>query len=302
MFFDNFQDAYVEILRRLNAYGEENVVRGKKVKELLNYSFTIEHPCDRMLSIPGRTEKIKRYIFGELMWYLSGNDRVDYISKYSKFWNNITDDGIHSNSAYGKYIFGSMSRKGDGVNYDKIFDHVERYNQWDWCKELLQKDPNTREAVINIKPVQMYDTKDVVCTLALNFYIRDNKLHLTTYMRSNDAIKGLTYDVFMFTFLQELMAAELGVELGRYHHVVTNLHIYESDYELVKNIINKDCGEPMLLSSIKPDFRSKELPLLLDYEQHGFAGKGLDEYDKLSTLSWQLLSFLEDSNYVREKF
>jgi thymidylate synthase len=284
--------------------GEEITVRGKNVTELLNYSFTLTNPRNRLLNIHGRNEKMRRYIFGELMWYLSGSDKTDYISKYSKFWKNISDDGKHANSAYGKYIFGSMSRKGDGVNYCAIFDHCERYTQWEWCKELLQNDPNTREAVINIKPVQMYDTKDVVCTLALNFYLRNNKLYLTTYMRSNDVIKGLTYDVFMFTFLQELMAAELNVELGEYNHVVTNMHLYEDDYELAKNISKElRVFKPGLysLACVPNDFRTNDLPLLLDYEEHGFVNAGLDEFEKLSTIGWQLLSFLEDSNYVREQ-
>lgn len=294
----SFNRAYKFVLQDLLYDGDEVVVRGKKVKELLNYRFTIMNPRKRLLDIPGRTEKMKRYIFGELLWYLSGIDKTEFITKYSKFWKNISDDGVHANSAYGKYIFGSMNIKGEGVNYDNTIDCC---TQWDWCKQLLMKDRYTREAVINIKPVQMYDTKDVVCTIALNFYIRNDKLHLTTYMRSNDVIKGLSYDVFMFTFLQELMAAELGVELGEYHHVTTNVHLYEDDYELAKNIINNYWFERDdfidELDNIPSNFRDNDLPLLLIYEKTGL----LDDCVKLSTVGWQLLSFLEDSNYVREK-
>lgn len=299
----SFNDAYRNVLLDIFNEGEEITVRGENVTELLNYGFTLTNPRNRLLNIPGRNEKMRRYIFGELMWYLSGSDKTDYISKYSKFWKNISDDGKHANSAYGKYIFGSMSRKGDGVNYGCIFDNCERYTQWEWCKELLTKDPNTREAVINIKPVQMYETKDVVCTIALNFYIRYGKLHLTTYMRSNDVIRGLTYDVFMFTFLQELMAAELNVELGEYNHIVTNMHLYEDDYQLARTIVKQSTWihPSYMLSSIEPNFRTNDLPLLLDYEQNGFVNSGIDKFEKLSTVGWQLLSFLEDSNYVREQ-
>ena len=297
--YNNFTYAYKELMYDLKEHGIENTVRNMRVKELLNYSFTITNPRDRLLNIPERNTIMRRYIFGELLWYLSGSDKLSSIVKYSKFWKNISDDGYHSNSAYGKYIFGSMERKGDGVNYK--LEHPGYFNQWDWCKKLLTDDCNTREAVINIKPIQMYETKDVVCTIALNFYIRDNKLHLTTYMRSNDAVKGLTYDVFMFTFLQELMAKELNVELGTYNHVVTNLHIYERDWQLIDTVINNRDNSVLLLAPIEEDFRKVELPLLLRYEAFGFTGIELTEIEKLSTLSWQLMSFLEDSNYVREK-
>lgn len=294
--FRNFNEGYRLIIDDLFKIGDECIVRGQKVKEILNYSFTILNPRDRLLDIPGRNGKMRKYTFGELLWYLSGQDDVNMISKYSKFWQKITDDNKHCNSAYGKYIFGSMLRKGDGVNYE--FEHPGRYTQWEWCKELLKKDPNTREAIIHIKPVQMYETKDVVCTLALHFYIRNNKLHLTTYMRSNDAVRGLTYDVFMFTFLQELMATELGVELGWYHHVVTNMHIYERDWKLMEDVKNKRYNNDtyFCLEPIPNDFRTNDLPILLNYEKFGTIDAC--NFNKLSALSWQLISFLESTSDV----
>ena len=282
-------------------FAPTTTVRGLTCKELFNYSFAILNPHDRLLNIPERNSKIRKYTFGELLWYLSGKDDVATINRYSKFWSNISDDGIHANSAYGKYIFGSMRRKGDGVDYE--FDHPGKYSQWEWCKELIRNDPNTREAIINIKPVQMYDTKDVVCTLALNFYQRNGKLYLTTYMRSNDAVKGLTYDVYMFTFLQELMANELGLLLGEYTHVVTNLHIYEKDWEFMERLVHANRAEMNdvdLMPYIENDFRAVDLPILLKYEKN--LAISTEEIKKLSHLSLHLLSYLEDTNNVRENF
>jgi thymidylate synthase len=46
-------------------------------------------------------------------------------------------------------------------------------------------------------------------------------------MRSNDVYIGLPFDVFSFTMLQELLARDLGVEVGRYVHMVGSLHLYE---------------------------------------------------------------------------
>ena len=39
-------------------------------------------------------------------------------------------------------------------------------------------------------------------------------------MRANDAYRGNASDVFSFTFLQELLAHQLDLELGSYTHVV----------------------------------------------------------------------------------
>ena len=43
------------------------------------------------------------------------------------------------------------------------------------------------------------------------FLIRDNKLNMITTMRSNDIYLGFTYDVFIFTLMQEILANELGM-------------------------------------------------------------------------------------------
>ena len=64
----------------------------------------------------------------------------------------------------------------------------------------------------------------------MQFLLRNGRLHLITTMRANDMYRGIVSDVFAFTFLQELMAAELGVEIGSYHHQVGSSHLYMSDF------------------------------------------------------------------------
>jgi thymidylate synthase len=56
-------------------------------------------------------------------------------------------------------------------------------------------------------------------------------------MRSNDAYRGASSDVFSFTFFQEIMANQLKLELGSYSHVVGSYHLYESDDERVQEIL-----------------------------------------------------------------
>ena len=74
-------------------------------------------------------------------------------------------------------------------------------------------------------------TKDLNCTVCLQLFIRDCKLYMTTYMRSNDLWMGFPYDVFQFTCLQILMAMKLHVGIGTYTHVAGSLHLYERDWQ-----------------------------------------------------------------------
>ena len=161
-----------------------------------------------------------RYAVGELAWYLSGSNKVRDIAQYAKKWAEISDDGETNNSAYGYRIF-----------YKFGFD------QWEFVKELIKRDPNTRQAVIHIKDASIAPTKDTPCTVYLQFFLRDNKLNLSVHMRSNDIWMGVPYDMFSFCFLQVKMAMELGVEVGTYTHYAGSLHMYKRDYDVaLKNM------------------------------------------------------------------
>ncbi len=206
-----------EALRELAESGYQAGSRdGSVLGEITDAVFCIEDPTRNIVTSPIRKMPL-RYAVGELAWYLSGSNRVSDISRFAKKWEEISDDGVHNNSAYGWRIF------------DK-FD----FNQWEFVKDLLQRDPSSRQAIIHIKDASNVPTKDTPCTVYLQFLLRDGKLNLSVHMRSNDIWMGVPYDMFSFCFLQMLMAMELGVEIGQYTHYAGSLHIYERDYKAAK--------------------------------------------------------------------
>lgn len=188
----------------MNASSRDGEVHG----EVINAVTVISDPTRNIVTSDIRKMPM-RYAVGELLWYLSGSNRVADIKQFSKAWENLSDDGETVNSAYGYRIFKKFG-----------------FNQWEHIKDLLKKDPNSRQAVIHIKEPNPTPTKDLPCTVALQYLIRDGKLFATTYMRSNDIWLGFPYDVFTFTCLQIALAMELGVKLGTYTHIAGSLHLY----------------------------------------------------------------------------
>ena len=158
----------------------------------------------------------------ELTWYFSKRKDLGFISKFSKFWEHLSDDGQTVNSAYG-YI---LHRKFG-------FDQIEMVIR------LLKADPGSRRAVVNINDAnpRTMITKDEPCTICLQFYIRDGRLNCTAIMRSNDLWFGTPYDVLYFTTLQQYIAACLGLELGSYTHFATSLHYYLRDENKLLNLL-----------------------------------------------------------------
>ncbi len=194
---------------------------GVVVGEFLNAVTVIADPRKGLVKSPLRNLSID-YAIGELLWYLSGSNLVSDIALYSKAWKRLSDDGTTVNSAYGHRI-----------------QHRFGFNQWEHVKELLRADPFSRQAIIHIKEPSNEPTKDLPCTICIQYLLREGKLHSTVYMRSNDIWLGFPYDVFCFTSLQVKMAMELGVDLGEYIHIAGSLHLYERDanHEANKNTV-----------------------------------------------------------------
>lgn len=216
--FEDINDAWVYYVRQL-------MIKGKDVGntvELTNVSFTLSNIKNNILTI--RKDFSLHYYLGEMIWYGAGSNNTNFISNYGNIWKKLSDDGETNNSAYGH-----------------IVKEKHGYNQLDLAYEILKEDPHSRRAVININVPdgKALETKDEQCTIALQFYIRNNLLHATGIMRSNDVWTGTPYDIFYFTSLQQLLAKRLGVAAGYYTHFATSLHAYHRNVDdLTDSVIN----------------------------------------------------------------
>lgn len=201
-------DAYHDIMTSLMSYGD--YVDG--TKELLNAVVIVEEPSLSNMLFYDRPLSMK-YALAELEWYWTGNNSCEAIGKHAKKWLSISDDGKTSNSAYGYILF---------KKYHK--------NQLEEVIDVLRKDRTSRRAVLNISDpaIDRLHTKDMQCTVALQFFIRNNRLHTTVYMRSNDVYYGLPYDYIFFVSITQYIAKRLNVELGEYVHHAASLHLYDS--------------------------------------------------------------------------
>lgn len=218
-----FADCYKKLMRDVWYEGEVVRPRGKKTLELLNYSFCIQNPKHNLAFIPGRNFSIVHAI-NEAVMLFSNSNRVSELGLFNANMKNYSDDGYTLNGSYGA----------------RISDYISK------VIEKLKYDADSRQAVMNIYASEdglIKETKDVPCTMTLHFMIRNGKLNLHTYMRSNDCIWGTPYDVFMFTTLQQVVANELGIDVGCYYHNASSIHIYEDSFETAYMIISKNAKD-----------------------------------------------------------
>lgn len=212
--------------------------RGLPIRERVDYMFTVLAPTSEpiLTNDTERNKVIQDYTLKEMALYDAGTNRVEDFEKASSFWRRIANEDGTINSAYGFLIWKNRSCRSLDT-------------QWEWAKQSLINDKDTRQAFVrfSLPDHQWWGNKDFPCTMHGNFLIRENKLHLTIVMRSNDLVLGLVYDLPWFCSLMDKMLEELkpiypGLTKGHYTHLAHSLHVYERDNEKVEKMLGIKCS------------------------------------------------------------
>lgn len=257
--FATFTDAYTAVLRHVRHQPEYDTAgRGKDAVEVTDVSFRLTDPLDRTPFLASRRSNIV-FNHAEALWYLTGRDDVDMISYYAPSLTELSADGVTlTGTAYGPRLFGPAGDDGKS-QFARVLD-------------LLIADPDTkRAAMLIMRPDELINPRnpDVACTLALQFMLRDGRLHMSAYMRGNDAYIGLLGDTFAFTFIQEFAARRLGVPVGYYSHHVGSMHLNVLDLDKVDIILHEaDTSHPPAFEPrIMPATTDDDLALVMEFEK-----------------------------------
>ena len=230
---NSLNEGYQYLINALQVAGKQSLGRQQgAIHELLDVELVLSDPRKSVLSLPIRNMS-RRYAAGELLCYIRGTNKKEDFEFYSKSWDKLANPDGTINSAYGYRMF------------HPVFDGNTE-TRFHYALTQLLENSDTKNAIIMLRDdsdLHPAHQKDRCCTLCLCFNIRDGKLNCRTIMRSQDLWLGLPYDVFCFTRLMQIMlynynsACEKGkeVQLGTYTHQVLNLHLYERDWQKVKD-------------------------------------------------------------------
>jgi thymidylate synthase len=164
-------------LATILAEGQEVAPRGKRCLELIGFK-TVVDMRQPILVAPDRRLGYK-FMAAEAAWILSGDNRVSTIKPYAKNIMAFSDDGYLYNGAYGPKVIDQLS----------------------YICQAIAGDQATRQAVLTIWRPRPGPSKDIPCTVSIQWLVRDGKLHCIDYMRSSDIWLGWPYDIFNFSML-----------------------------------------------------------------------------------------------------
>ena len=185
---------------------------------------TYRYPRERVLFMPERNCN-PFFHFIEGLWMLAGRDDLKAISWFVKRMEEFSDDGIILNGAYGN-----------------------RWRSWfgfDQLKSIIQKlkdNPFDRRIVLSMWGASdlHYTGKDVPCNTQVYFKCRPGKelniVDMTVMCRSNDMIWGAYgANAVHFSMLHEYVASMANLEVGKYHQISNNAHVYTDLWDDLKH-------------------------------------------------------------------
>lgn len=138
-----------------------------------------------------------RFMAADAAFILSGSNRLEEIAPFAPSIAKTSDEGVFLRGAYGPMYV----------------------DQLPYVVGALTRDQATRQAVSTIWRPRPELSKDIPCTLAIQFLIRPGDadrptLHAVATMRSSDVWMGLPYDVHAFSMMAAHLALHLRPKLG----------------------------------------------------------------------------------------
>jgi thymidylate synthase len=223
-------EAWYRLLDQLAYFPDRTIApRGLATQEILGVQLEVHDLRANLLVHPARNLNY-RFAVAELLWISFGLDDLAILTRYNKQMSRFSDDGLKLAGAYGPRLA----------------------TQWPYIIELLRRDPDTRQAVATIWTPNPLSSKDVPCTISLQWLIREGALHVIATMRSSDVWLGVPYDAHVFAQLTNMLAGTLGVETGGLIMQLGSSHLYTENLEAAEKIIDDRSSGSVITSPPLP--------------------------------------------------
>ena len=214
-----------------------------------------------------------RSILHELLWFLSGETNIRYLKENGV---SIWDAWATPEGELGP-VYGAQWRNwqgADGKTHDQITALVDS----------LKNNPDSRRHIINGWNVALLPDEQQKpwenaaagkmalppCHVLYQFYVANNKLSASLYIRSNDLFLGNPYNTASLAFLTHMLAQQCDLGVGEIVLSIGDAHIYSNHFDQAETQLQRVPGPlPQLTIHRKPasifDYRFEDFEIV-NYE------------------------------------
>lgn len=276
---------YLDLCQKIVEQGVwvENERTGKRCLTVINADLSYDVAENKFPLITTRKSFYKSAI-AEILGYLRGYDNAaDFRKLGTKTWDanaNENTDWLNNPHRKGSddcgFIYGKVARnfpKPNGGTVDLLRQIIDN----------LSQGIDTRGEILTFYHPGTFDLACLrPCMYSHHFSLLGDTLYLNSTQRSCDVPLGLNFNMVQVYVLLALIAQITGNKAGQAYHKIVNAHIYEDQYELMRDVQlqRKPFSAPKL--SINPDIKSLEdietWVSLDDFEVQGYQYHGAIKY------------------------
>jgi len=159
---------------------------------------------------------------------------------------------------------------GHGTIGQRYGATVKKYDLMNKLLYSLKNDPFSRRHIIDLYQYEDFNETDGLypCAFLTVWSVRkvNNEMYLdlTLHQRSNDYIMAGYINKIQYVAFQMMVAGHLNYKVGKFMHIIDNLHIYNRHFSAALEIINRTPNE------IQPELILKENKNFYDYNINDF--------------------------------
>lgn len=221
------------------------------------------------------TKKLSfKFIAHELLWFLKGDSRVDYLHEHGvTIWDEWATEEIA-----GKYglkegdlgkIYGPQWRHWkttDGREIDQIQDLIDS----------LKTHPDWRRHMVTAWNPEDVDKVFVApCHGIFKCFAVNGELSLHLFQRSGDVFLGIPYNIASYSLLLLMIAQVTDMKAKEFIHTISDAHIYNNHIEQVKIQLGR---KPKSLPTLKINPKVKNI---FDFKFEDFTLEGYDPHPNI---------------------
>jgi thymidylate synthase len=166
----------------------------------------------------------------ELLWFLRGESNVGWLRDHGvTIWDEWADAAGELGPVYGVQWCSWPTPGGE---------HIDQISQ---VIQTLRSDPDSRRMIVSAWNVADIPQMALApCHALFQFYVADGKLSCQLYQRSADLFLGVPFNIASYALLTQLVADQVGLELGEFVWTGGDCHIYDNHVEQVTEQLTRE--------------------------------------------------------------
>ncbi|MFA5098700.1 MAG: thymidylate synthase [Candidatus Paceibacterota bacterium] len=259
---------YLDLLRHVLANGRLRKTDTQGVGNIAVLGHTMRFRMDDGFPLM-TTKKIPfRYVVGELLWFLKGESRVDFLKENKiPIW-----DMWATKEACAQYGL----EEGDlGRIYGPQWIHWKKrdggeINQIARLIEGLKNDPNSkRHKVIAWNPEDVDSVFVAPCHGDFKCFVADGKVSLHLCQRSADVFIGVPFNIASYALLLMMIAQVTGLKADEFVHTTSDTHVFLNHIDQARMQLGRE-PKPLPRVTLNPDVKDIFKFTFTDFKLEGY--------------------------------